>query len=193
MSGPQPEWLSLPEAVAALHWLEPMMARRLIGEALSDGRLQDRPVHRHDPLLLHAVFGFATNEIILPESTGAGAWQRWVKSGAIDWDHGEVHRPVFKTPYCPQLSHAALLVCFPPPGVGNNKKPHRPSGTGLAKADESFVEGILSLVRQGLSVHAAATKIVGDGSHIAGGGTAESKTRRLVDQTKKRLLEKHGE
>jgi hypothetical protein len=129
MSTDQPEWLSLPEAVRALSWLEPDMARRLIGEALSDGRLSDKPTSSiaisGDPHFLGALAAEGhlelANRYAAQASTGSAAWDRWIKGDSVDWATGEVRRPAFKQPYRPELSRSALLECFPDPGRNRNK------------------------------------------------------------------------
>jgi hypothetical protein len=126
MSHDQPEWLSLPEAVQALHWLAPDVARRLIGEALAEGRLQDRPTPlSDDPHFLNMLAADGYAELVIKyrteSSTGPGAWRRWIKENSIDWAAGEVRRARLPAPYRPQLSRSALLKCFPEPAAPKNK------------------------------------------------------------------------
>jgi hypothetical protein len=66
------------------------------------------------------------------------------------------------------------------------ERPHRPKGTNLANADAAFIERMREMiVAQSLpSPTAAAKSVVGDGSAVMGGGTPESKVRRLVDRYK---------
>lgn len=204
MSRDQPEWLSLPEAVQALHWLPPETARRLIGEALSEGGLQDRPtsisVTAGDPHLLRQLIKDGETEradrYARPTSTNPLAWREWLEAESVDWSTGEVHRPAFKNPYRPQISRSVLLERFPGPDLADMPRPapHRPRGSGFAKADAIVVERIVKIIEQeGISAHAATTRMVGDGSHIQGGSNAASKVRRLVPQVKKRLAKPNGE
>lgn len=105
------EWLSLAEAVAEIHQFSPRHAQRLIGEALSDGRLADRPKPVvDDPHLVREIFG--SDAVAVPLSTGAGAWRRWIEEESIDWATGLVSRPAFANPYRPEISRTALIALF---------------------------------------------------------------------------------
>jgi len=206
----KPEWVYLPEAVEALPWLEPEMAQRLIGEALGDGKLLDRPISVVGmPSSLPRFAGAPSDAEILadmadhgeiaevallntPFSTPPERWRLWIETRAVDWTMGEVWidiRPrgtgrVRQVKYRPQLSRSALLACFP--GPATVARPHRTPGTGLEKLDQPFVQKILRLVDQEhMSFHAAAEKVVGDGVAVPGGGGAPSKVRRLRDRAKK--------
>jgi hypothetical protein len=79
---PDPEWVTLPEAVAlACPPLDKDDVRSAIAKALGEGRLQDRPNH---------ILAVGDERVRLPGSTGPGAWERWFADGLINWETGEV-------------------------------------------------------------------------------------------------------
>jgi hypothetical protein len=67
------------------------------------------------------------------------------------------------------------------------RKPHRPRGTGMAGADASFVAEMIRLVQAGqASTPTDAAQQIIKRSRVPGGGTEESKVRRLVRRYKAR-------
>jgi hypothetical protein len=214
MSTGQPEWLSLPEAVQALDWIEPDVARRLIGEALSDGRLHDRPTanvsvnattscNDLDLLADMKTHGEDTTWLATPFSGNPESWRRWIDKDWIDWETGDIRLPFEKdggvdwktgevrprvrssVSYRPQISRGALMICFAVENAKPSANTGRPKGSGYDKGDAEAIELMRTMVEAGHTPTGALKVLLKEGIKLAG-ASDDSIVRRVVGKYKER-------